>query len=52
MYNNEKPHQALNNLTPVEYRKINTVDNENNSKSYFPFPTAVHQYNKVKLMSN
>ena len=52
MYNNEKPHQALNNLTPVEYKKINAVDNENNSKSYFPLPTAIYHHNKIKSMSN
>jgi len=49
MYNNEKPHQALNDLTPVQYRRQNAVDNENNSKSYFPLPTAVHHQNKVKF---
>ena len=52
MYNNEKPHQALNDLTPVQFRTQNTVDNENNSKSYFPLPTAIHHHDEVKLMSN
>ena len=55
MYNNEKPHSSLNNLTPVEYRKINTVDNENIRNEYFPLPTAHHHYHNVrerKVMSN
>ena len=52
MYNNQKPHQSLNNLTPVEYREFNTIDNENISKRYFPLTTAKHQYKKEKLMSN
>ena len=49
MYNNEKPHLALNGLTPVQYRKIHTVDNENNSKSYFPLSTAQHHHNEIKF---
>ena len=42
MYNNEKPHSSLNDLTPVQYRKKNAVDNENISSRYFPLPTAHH----------
>ena len=42
MYNNEKPHSSLNNLTPVQYRKTNAVDNENISTRYFPLSTAHH----------
>jgi len=53
MYNNEKPHQALNGLTPVQFRKKTAVDNENNSSSYFPLPTAKHhQHNFEKIVSN
>jgi transposase InsO family protein len=56
MYNNEKPHSSLNNLTPVQYRNKNAVDNENISSRYFPLPTAHHhQYYKLrerKVMSN
>jgi putative transposase len=47
MYNNEKPHSSLNNLTPVQYRKQNTVDNENISSRYFPLPTA-HQHHHIE----
>jgi len=42
MYNNEKPHSSINDLTPVQYRKKNAVDNENISSRYFPLPTAHH----------
>jgi len=58
MYNNEKPHSSLNNLTPVQYRKENAVDNENISSRYFPVLTAHHHHytNKRerdrKVMSN
>jgi putative transposase len=56
MYNNEKPHSSLNNLTPVQYRKINAVDNENISLRYFPLPTAHHHHHinlrDRKTMSN
>lgn len=52
---NEKPHSSLNNLTPVEYRKRNTFDNENIKNGYFPLPTANHHYHNLrerKVMSN
>jgi transposase InsO family protein len=45
MYNNEKPHQALNKMTPVQYRNSCSVDFENNSspvQSYFPKSTENH----------
>ena len=56
MYNNEKPHSSLNNLTPVQFRKKNAVDNENISSRDFPLPTA-HHHNHIikrerKTMSN
>jgi transposase InsO family protein len=47
MYNNGKPHIALKKLTPVEF---NTIDNENNSASYYPLPTVNHiHHNRSKL---
>ena len=55
MYNNEKPHSSLNNLTPVQYRKENAVDNENISSRYFPLLTTHHHsYRKRerKVLSN
>ncbi len=54
MYNNEKPHESLNSLTPVKYRSEKTVDNENISSRYFPFPTAHHHHHhkREKTMSN
>lgn len=38
MYNTDKPHKALGKLTPCEFKK--TIDNENNSMSYFPLSTV------------
>ena len=38
MYNTGKPHKALGKLTPCEFKK--TIDNENNSSSYFPLSTV------------
>lgn len=56
MYNNEKPHSSINDLTPVQYRKINAVDNENISSRYFPLATAHHHHHinkrERKVMSN
>jgi transposase InsO family protein len=43
MYNEQKPHTALNKLNPIEFEKqIKQIDieNENNSTSYFPLPTS------------
>jgi len=48
MYNNEKPHSSLNNLTPVQFRKKNAVENENISSRYFPLPTAHHYHHIIK----
>lgn len=49
MYNNGKPHRALNKMTPVQYRNTHSIDVENNSskvQSYFPKSTEKHhQYN-------
>jgi putative transposase len=44
MYNNEKPHSSLNDLTPVQYKNKNAVDNENISSRYFPLSTAHHHH--------
>jgi len=56
MYNNEKPHSSINDLTPVQYRKENAVDTENISSRYFPLPTAQHhnyiRKREKKIMSN
>jgi putative transposase len=62
MYNNGKPHQALNKMTPVQYRAVNSIDIENNSskiQSYFPKSTENHHHyqnykiqKKMKTKSN
>lgn len=62
MYNNGKPHHALDKMTPVQYRNTNSVDIENNSsqvQSYFPKSTEQHHQHidlmskkRNKLMSN
>jgi transposase InsO family protein len=55
MYNNEKPHGSLNDLTPVQYRKENAADNENILSRYFPLSTAHHHHNnniERRIMSN
>ncbi|MBW1916138.1 MAG: IS3 family transposase, partial [Deltaproteobacteria bacterium] len=52
MYNNEKPHSSLNDLTPVQYRNKNAVDNENISSRYFPLPTAHHHHDNRKKECN
>jgi hypothetical protein len=44
MYNNQKPHQSIGNMTPVQYREITAIDNENNSSGYYPLPTAIHNH--------
>lgn len=51
MYNNEKPHTALGKLTPKEFIKQNTIDNENNSQvSYHPLST-IHYNNYLDKKS-
>ncbi len=54
MYNNEKPHSSLNNLTPVQYRKKNAVDNGKYLEEIFSLPTAHHHHhiNKREKESN
>lgn len=52
MYNNEKPHSSLNDLTPVQYRTQNAVDNENISSRYFPLPTAHHHHHHIEKEKN
>jgi len=53
MYNNGKPHHALNKMTPVQFRNTRSVDIENNSPqvpSYFPKSTENH-HQHLNLMS-
>jgi len=61
MYNNGKPHKALNKMSPVQYRNSRSVDFENNTsqaQSYFPQSTENHHHldlmsiKKKKKMSN
>lgn len=62
MYNNDKPHTALNKMSPVQYRNSRSVDIENNSshtRSYLPKSTEQqHQHSNLmnrksnKKMSN
>jgi len=49
MYNNEKPHDALNGLTPVQYREKDVIDNENISTRYFPLSTTNHHHHYREL---
>lgn len=53
MYNYGKMHRALGRMTPVQYRQYNSIEKENNTECYFPFPTEnnLHHNNK-KIMSN
>lgn len=49
MYNNGKPHKALNKMTPVQFRIQVSIDIENNSPqatSYFPKSTE-HQHQHI-----
>ena len=50
MYNTDKPHTALNKLTPIEFAK-KAIENENNSSSYCPFPTASSSMKKSNNFS-
>lgn len=53
MYNNGKPHSALNKMTPVQYRTVCSVDIENNPskvQGYFPKSTENHHHH-FDLMS-
>jgi putative transposase len=46
MYNNGKPHKALNKMTPVQFKTAGSIDIENNSSSYFPKSTE-NQYQQI-----
>jgi len=50
MYNTGKPHKALGKLTPKKFKE--TIDNENNSASYFPLSTVNHHQNNIDNFSN
>jgi transposase InsO family protein len=53
MYNNGKPHHALNKMTPVQYRTARSVDIGNNPPQvpgYFPMSTENH-HQHLNLMS-
>jgi hypothetical protein len=53
MYNNGKPHHALNKMSPVQYRNARSVETVNNSPqvpSYFPVSTE-KQYQHLNLMN-
>ena len=48
MYNTGKPHKALKKLTPTEFKM--TIDNENNSSTYYPLSTVnKNNYKRSKI---
>ena len=47
MYNQERPHESLNGLTPVKYRKINDIDNEDIKSRYLPLSTSHHHHIEI-----
>jgi putative transposase len=49
MYNNGKPHNALNKMTPVQFRTAGSIDIENNSSSYSPKSTEKQQQQIYKV---
>ena len=54
MYNEQKPHSALNKLSPLEFEKqliTNDVESENNLTGYFPLPTSNHDNNKQVFLN-
>jgi transposase InsO family protein len=54
MYNEQKPHLALNKLNPVDFEKqvlTNDVESENNLPGYFPLPTSNHDKNKEVFLN-
>ena len=51
MYNEGKPHSALNRKTPVQYRMQNCIENENNARRNFPFSTEHHNHNKIEILT-
>jgi len=54
MYNHQKPHSALNKLSPVQFEKLidsRDIESENNSSSYCPLSTSYYQNKKLNLIS-
>lgn len=60
MYNEQKPHKALNRLSPCQFERMLEqldVESENNSPSYFPLPTSTNtnilnlKYNSQKTVN-
>lgn len=52
MYNEQKPHSALNRLSPVQFEnqiKCRDIESENNLKSYFPLPTSYYYQKELNL---
>jgi hypothetical protein len=49
MYNNGKPHKALNKMTPVQFKTAGSIDIENNSSSYFPKSTEKQKQQILKV---
>lgn len=53
MYNNEKPHKALNKMSPVQYRTKSSIDIENNSSQVHGyFPKSTERNNDNYLIQN
>lgn len=52
MYNQQKPHSALNRLSPLQFEELierRDIESENNSKSNFPLSTSYYQNKKLNL---
>ena len=51
MYNEGKPHSALDRKTPVQYRMQGSIENENNAKRNYPFSTEKHKQHKSESLT-
>lgn len=54
MYNEQKPHSALNKLNPVDFEKqliTKDIGGENNLAGYCPLPTSNHDNNKEVFLN-